>query len=598
MTPRSRRRPPGWNGPPGRRSFRQAALDEAAHHRLVRMRGTIFVVCLTLGTLGLAARLVSLHIVQAGTLERIAERQQLGTLTLAPARGRILDRSGRPLAANVEAQSVFAVPSRIQNPKAFARTVAPILGLAPDDLSAKLDPERHFVWLARKASPQAVAGLRAKGLGEQIGFVDEARRTYPNGTLASHVLGFTGIDNQGLSGAELAFDGYLRGQTGVARIERDAMGRPRFETRNVVRAPIDGSDVVLTIDQVLQHIAERELDRAVLETRAKWGAILIMDPPSGEILAIAATPRYDSNAYARAKPSEWNNRAISTVLEPGSTFKIVLAAAALEAGVVDEHEVFTSAGVLKVAGHTIREAHGRVFPTQTLADIFRNSSNVGAAMVATRLGKARFYEVIQRFGFGTPTGIDLPGEAAGLVPPPSQWLGPGLQTIGFGQGISGTPLQILAAGAAMANEGTLVRPRVLRAVRDREGRSVAVPGPEPVRQVVSPAVARKVMALMEGAVANGTGTGARIDGYRVAGKTGTAQKPSPRGGYMSDAYVASFLGIAPVEHPRLAVLVLLDEPRGVYYGGAVAAPVFRMVAAQALWYLRIPPAATQVLSTH
>jgi len=597
MTPRSRRRPPGWNGPPGRRSFRQAALDESAHHRLVRMRGTIFVVCLTLGTLGLAARLVSLHIVQAGTLERIAERQQLGTLTLAPARGRILDRSGRPLAVNVEAPSVFAVPSRIENPKAFARTVAPILGLAPDDLLAKLDPERHFVWLARKASPQAVAGLRAKGLGEQIGFVDEARRTYPNGTLASHVLGFAGIDNQGLGGAELAFDGSLRGQTGVARIERDAMGRPRFETRNVVRAPIDGSDVVLTIDQVLQHIAERELDRAVLETRAKWGAILMMDPPSGEILAMAAAPRYDSNAYARAKPGEWNNRAISTVLEPGSTFKIVLAAAALEAGAVDERDVFTSNGVLKVAGHTIREAHGRVFPTQTLADIIRNSSNVGAAMVATRLGKARFYEVIQRFGFGTPTGVDLPGEAAGLVPPPSQWLGPGLQTIGFGQGISGTPLQILAAAAALANEGTLVRPRVLRAVRDREGRSVAVPGPEPVRQVVSPAVARKVMALMEGAVANGTGTGARIDGYRVAGKTGTAQKPSPRGGYMPDAYVASFLGIVPVEHPRLAILVLLDEPQGIYYGGAVAAPVFRTVAAQALWYLRIPPAVMQVLST-
>ena len=285
------------------------------------------------------------------------------------------------------------------------------------------------------------------------------------------------------------------------------------------------------------------------------------------------------------------------MLEPGSTFKIVLAAAALEAGAVDEHDVFTSNGSLKVAGHTIREAHGRVHAAQTLSDIIRNSSNVGAAMVATRLGKERFYDTIRRFGFGAPTGIDLPGEAAGLVPPPAQWLGPGLQTIGFGQGISGTPLQILAAGAAIANDGTLVRPRVLRAVRDREGRSVAVPGPEPVRQTVSASVARKVLAFMEGVVAEGTGTGARIDGYRVAGKTGTAQKPSPRGGYMADAYVASFLGIVPVDHPRLAILVLLDEPQGVYYGGAVAAPVFRTVAAQALWYLRIPPAATQVLGT-
>jgi stage V sporulation protein D (sporulation-specific penicillin-binding protein) len=363
----------------------------------------------------------------------------------------------------------------------------------------------------------------------------------------------------------------------------------------VLRAPTDGTDVVLTIDQVLQHIAERELDRAVAETRAKWGAVLIMDPPSGEMLAIAVAPRFDPNAYTRVRPEEWTNRAISTVLEPGSTFKIVLAAAALEAGAVDEHEVFTSNGVLRVGGHTIREAHGRVFPTQTLADIIRNSSNVGAAMVATRLGRDRFYDTIKRFGFGAPTGIDLPGEAAGLVPPPAQWLGPGLQTIGFGQGISGTPLQILAAGAAIANDGTLVRPRVLRAVRDQEGRSVAVPGAEPVRQTVSAAVARKVLTFMEGVVADGTGTGARIDGYRIAGKTGTAQKPSPRGGYMSDAFVASFLGIVPVDHPRLAILVLLDAPQGVYYGGAVAAPVFRTVASQALWYLRIPPAATQVL---
>lgn len=561
------------------------------------MRGTILFICLVFGTLALTARLVSLHIVQAGTLERIAERQQLGTLTLAPVRGRILDRSGRPLAVNVEAQSVFAVPSRIEAPMAFAKIVAPILGLQPDDVAKKLDPERHFVWLARKVSPDAVVALRAKGLGEQIGFLDESRRIYPNGSLAAHVLGFAGIDNQGLGGAELGFDNYMKGQAGLARVERDAMGRPRFETREVLRAPTDGTDVVLTIDQVLQHIAERELDRAVAETRAKWGAVLIMDPPSGEMLAIAVAPRFDPNAYTRVRPEEWTNRAISTVLEPGSTFKIVLAAAALEAGAVDEHEVFTSNGVLKVGGHTIREAHGHVYATQTLADIIRNSSNVGAAMVATRLGKDRFYDTIKRFGFGAPTGIDLPGEAAGLVPPPAQWLGPGLQTIGFGQGISGTPLQILAAGAAIANDGTLVRPRVLRAVRDQEGRSVAVPGAEPVRQTVSAAAARKVLTFMESVVADGTGTGARIDGYRIAGKTGTAQKPSPRGGYMSDAYVASFLGIVPVDHPRLAILVLLDSPQGVYYGGAVAAPVFRAVASQALWYLRIPPAATQVLGT-
>ncbi|MGH7427515.1 MAG: peptidoglycan D,D-transpeptidase FtsI family protein, partial [Candidatus Methylomirabilaceae bacterium] len=490
--------------------------------RLVRRRTTIVFVVLALAMSGLAARLVSLHVIQAQSLEAMAERQRSGTLPLEPRRGRVLDRLGRPLAVNVDAESVFAAPSKISDPDGFARVVGSILGIPAAEIRARLHPNRHFVWLARKVSPDVAARLRAKALGDQLGFIPEARRVYPNGGLAAHVVGFAGVDNQGLAGAELAFDASLQGRAGLALIERDAMGRPRFDTREVVREPVDGADVVLTIDQVIQHIAERELDRAIAETQAAWGTILVMDPRTGEMLAIATAPRFDPNAYGRAKPRQWNNAALSTIIEPGSTFKVVLAAAALQSGAVRPGDVFFNTGALKVpGGYVIREALNHRYPRQTLGEIIRHSSNIGAAMVANRLGKDRFYDAIRRFGFGAPTGIDLPGEAAGLVLPPAQWSGSGVYTTGFGQGISATPLQILMAGAVIANDGVLVRPRVLRLARDAEGRALAVSATEPIRQVIAPEVARAVLAMMEDAVERGTGRQARIDGYRVAGKTGT-----------------------------------------------------------------------------
>jgi len=590
MTHPRRRRPPGRGQPPGRRSFPRAAEAELDHFRLIRLRTVMLFAVLWTALAAVGFRLVMLHVVEAPKLERIAERQQLGTVQIEANRGRLLDRLGRPLAVNVEAVSAFAIPSKIADHKAFIRTVAPLVGQRPADLARKLVPDRHFAWLARRAAPEVIASLRALQLGDQIGFLTETKRSYPNGTLASHVIGLAGVDNQGLEGAELAFEEMLRGRPGSARIERDAMGRPRFDTRAVVRSPAPGADVMLTIDQVIQHIAERELDRAAAATGADSGAVLIMDPRSGELLAMAAHPSYDPNAVGRAENSVLANRTISAVYEPGSTFKIVLAAAALESGAVTPHEVFTSTGELRVAGgYVIREARGRKFSKQTLGDIIRQSSNVGAAMVAGRLGRERYHEAIRRFGFGSPTGVDLPGELAGLVPPPAQWLGPGLETIGFGQGISVTPLQMLTAASALGNGGQLVRPHVLRAVRDSEGRVVKVAEPEPGRLATSPEIARAVVAMMEEAVKGGTGTLARVEGYRIAGKTGTAQKPAPGGGYMPDAFVASFVGLVPADNPRLAVLVILDGVKGEQYGGTVAAPVFQAIATQVFWHLRLPP---------
>ncbi|MDR7534358.1 MAG: penicillin-binding transpeptidase domain-containing protein, partial [Armatimonadota bacterium] len=417
MTYHHGRRPPGSGERSGGQSFR-AARAEHAHHRLIRARAIVVGAAVAAAMVALALRLVTLHVLEAQQLAELAERQQQGTVVLVPLRGRLLDRAGRPLAVNVEAPSVYAVPSRIADPWAFARTVAPMLGQPPADLMSRLDRRRHFVWLARKVSPAVAKRLEGLDLAPPVGLLTEHRRVYPNGPLAAHVVGFAGIDNQGLAGAELAFDQDLRGVEGRATVERDAMGRPLIETQRLVRPPQDGADVVLTIDQVVQHIAERELALALAQSRARSGAILVMEPATGELLAVAAAPGFDPNQFASVPPARWSNPAVSSVLEPGSTFKIVLAAAALEHHAVDLQEVFTSDGTYRVAGHVIREAHGRVYRRQTLADIIANSSNVGAAMVATRLGKERFYAAIRQFGFGAVTGVDLPGEVQGIVPPP------------------------------------------------------------------------------------------------------------------------------------------------------------------------------------
>lgn len=582
---RSRRRPGR-----GRSAGRRPQEAEAEHSRLIRLRSAALVIILMVAFGGLIARLTSLHVVQARALDRISQRQQLGTMVVEPRRGRLLDRHGRPLAVNVDAPSIYADPFKIANPTVFARTIAPALGVRSADVLERLRGGQRFVWLARKVSPEAANAVRAQQHGAAVGFVEEPRRQYPNGSLGAHVLGFAGIDNQGLTGAELKFDRHLAGRAGLANVDRDAIGRPRIETRRVVRDPTDGADVVLTIDEIIQHIAERELGVAMTSTRSAWGAILAMDPATGEVLAMATAPRFDPNVYAKAKPSQWNNPALARTYEPGSTFKVIVAAAALDSGAVGEREVFANNGALRVpGGYVIREAHGRTYARPTLRDIVKVSSNVGAAMVATRIGATRLHDIVRKFGFGAPTGIDLPGEASGVVPPLGQWGAPALQTIAFGQGISATPMQMLLAGATLANNGTVVRPRVLRAVRDTEGRGLEVTAAVAERQAVSAAAARRIIEMMVESVEDGTGTQARIDGYLVAGKTGTAQKPSPTGGYLTDAYVASFLGVVPADHPKLVVLVILDSPRGEYYGGTVAAPVFRAFAAQALWHLRVTP---------
>ncbi|MDR7434916.1 MAG: penicillin-binding transpeptidase domain-containing protein [Armatimonadota bacterium] len=560
------------------------------HDRLIKRR-LLWLFCLYfLLWAGIFVRLVDLQVLRAGELQQLASQQKFITLRIEASRGRILDRQGRELAVNGEAPSIYAVPRNIEDPKAFAETVAPILKVSPRAVLERLRQGEYFVWLARRVSAETAGRMERLGLKNEIGFLRESRRVYPKGSLAAHILGFTGVDNQGLSGIELFYDHILRGQPGEAIAERDGRGRILVETQRLVKAPVDGATLILTMDEVIQYISERELDAAIKRTGAKRGAILAMDPQSGEILAMAVWPRYNPNFYERASPEVWAPWPVTEVYEPGSTLKPVLAASALEAKVITPESVFICQGSLPVeGGYVIRDALGKRHGAQRIREILKNSCNVGAAQVATKLGKEAYYTYLRKFGFGNPTGIDLPGEAAGILPPPERWLGPTLQTAAFGQGISTTAVQLLAAVSALANGGFLVRPHIVRVIRDSEGKVVKAVGPERVRQVVSAQTARLVLSMLEDVVEEGTGTGAQVKGYRVAGKTGTAQKPSPYGGYDPDRYVASFLGIVPVEDPRLAVLVILDEPRGEYLGGVVAAPLFREVARQVLWYLKVPP---------
>ena len=534
-------------------------------------------------------RLTQLQVVRGGRLAGIAQRQQLATIVLEPHRGRLLDRRGRPLAINVEATSIYAVPSAIEDRARFSAQVAPILGLEEDDVLARLARGRYFAWLARKVPPGVVARVKALRLGDQIGFRSEDQRAYPNGVLAAHLLGFVGIDNQGLAGVELTYDSTLLGRAGEAIAAHDGMGRVLVETQRTAVDPVDGSDLLLTIDQVIQHITERELDAAMVRTHARTGMVAVMDVPTGEILALALRPVFDPNTGTRARPDLWMNRAVSEVYEPGSTFKVFLAAAALDSRLVDTEQKFFDPGFLKVGDRVIRNANGKKHGWVALGGILRYSSNVGAAQVAMRLGRSVFYRYTTAFGFGTPSRVDLPGEVAGLVRSPAEWVSPRLQTIAFGQGISVTPLQLLTAASALGNNGLLVRPHAVRGVRDRQGRTTSVTSGQTGRRAVSAESARAVLRMMTTAVEEGTGALARIEGYPVAGKTGTSQKPAPGGGYDSQRFVASFLGLVPADRPALAILVILDEPLGAYYGSAVAAPVFREVAAQTLWHLRVPP---------
>ncbi len=531
-------------------------------------------------------RLVVLQVVQHADLLERAERQQTQTRTLSAKRGDIVDRKGRVLATSVDADTIYAVPSAITDDAATVRQLCKAFRDCTtrerQELLERLDRQRHFTYVRRQVPPEVAARVRALKL-EGIGMMKESHREYPNNELASHVLGFVGIDSKGLSGVESAYEKVIRGKDGQVLVQTDArrQGYSRFE-----RPPTAGATVELTIDEFLQHIAERELRAGVIENRALGGTALVMDPHTGEILAMANEPTFDPNDYRQADERTKRNRAVQDLYEPGSTFKVVTASAAIQERLMPVDTLIdVSGGRMNIGSRVVRDTHD--YGVLSFTDVLVKSSNVGAIRIGFKLGTDRLSDYVQKFGFGRPVSPDFPSESPGIVWERTKWTESALASVSMGYQVGVTPLQMVTAVSAVANGGNYIEPRVLRAVY-RDGRRLVVK-PKVVRQAISADTAASMTAIMEQVVDRGTATQAKIPGYTIAGKTGTANKLA-NGRYSSDTY-ASFVGFLPANAPTVAILVVVDSPRGNngHFGGPVAAPIFRRIAEETLRYLRVPP---------
>ena len=543
---------------------------------------------LMLGFAVVLFRLVNLQILQAAELTAKADRQHEKFVTIEGARGTIYDRQRKVLAINVVVPSVFGVPTSLVDPSGLARDLARVLRVRADDLERRLKQDRSFVWIARKVDPEQGRRVEALSL-DGVGMVMEGRRFYPKESLLSHVLGFAGMDGEGLEGLERRYDSRLRGEKQIVVLERDALGRTVFPKGLGKHISSPGHSLTLTIDEFVQYVAEKELESAVLTTRAKNGLVIVMEPRTVAILAMALNPKFDPNALGSASAEQRRNRAVTDAYEPGSTMKILVAAAALEEKIMRPGtRVFGENGRMQVANSIIHD-HGKS-GWMTFAEVIQRSSNIGAVKTAMALGEPRFYRYLKAFGFGERTGIDLPGEVSGLVKEPRDWGRRSLASMAIGQEIGITALQLVTAVSAVANGGWLMKPHVVSEIRDAKGRLVARIDPEVRRRPISNVTSRTLSEILEGVVTRGTGSRAAVPGYRVAGKTGTAQTVDPRSGaYSRTLFVGSFVGYAPAEDPRLAMVVVIDEPRTEAWGGVVAAPVFRRIAEQVLPYLGVSP---------
>jgi len=553
----------------------------------LRTRVLILAAILAAAFGGLTGRLAWLQIVRHAELAQLAERQYSRTVVLGGERGPIVDRRGAPLATSTSTESLFAQPRGVGDPVRVAARLAPLLGMPEREIHAALTAPRSFVWLRRKLPPALAAEIRA--LREPgLGFVPEPLRLYPNRELAAHALGFEGAEG-GLEGIERAWNDELAGTPGKAIAGRDALGR-EVATQVVLQSPSPGHGVMLTLDRTIQYVAEREIDVAYRRTGAKAALVLVMDPRTGDILALAIRPTFNPNAFQDVPSGEvWRNRAVTDPFEPGSTFKVVLAAAALEEGVVrPDDRIYGENGAITIARATIHD--WKKYGWLTFAEVLQNSSNVGSIKVGLSLGRDRYYRYMTAFGFGAPTGVGLAGESRGLLREPGRWSALSLPTMSIGQEISVTPVQLVAAFGAVANGGVLMQPRLVRAVFDDEGRETRRFEPRAVRRVISPDTARTLTRLLVGVVEAGTGHLAAIPGYDVAGKTGTAQKLDPATKRYSHAPgVLSFVGWVPADEPRFVMLVLLDEPKNEKWGSEAAAPIFAAIGRDILRYLEVPP---------
>jgi cell division protein FtsI/penicillin-binding protein 2 len=542
----------------------------------------------------LVFRLVSLQIIQHETLLAKSEKQYVGTVETQFGRGVIYDRNLNELAQNIEVESVYATPSEIQGRKTTARVLATALGLDQDQVYKKISSKKDFVWIQRKSGLDGIVKLKQAGLSG-IGFLPEQKRFYPKRELAANVLGFVGIDNQGLAGIEHAHQSRLKGATVRQVTERDARGRNIQPFEGMNDSSRQSYDLVLTLDEVIQFTAEHYLKKQVERFKADSGMAVVMDPHTGEIYAMANVPQFNPNHYGAFSRQVWKNNIVASSYEPGSIFKPIIAAAALDKGLARPQDIyFCENGKLKIGKASIGEASNHKFGWMSMRDIIAKSSNIGAIKIAQQVGRKSFYEYIRNFGFGEKSGLSLPGESAGQLKDQKDWTELSLASISFGHEIAVTPIQMVSALAAIANGGNLMEPHITKALI-KDGKVVEQFKPKKIRRVISEKASLQMVEILKSVVKNGTGKTAALEGFDVAGKTGTAQKyDASTQSYSSTEFMSSFIGFAPADSPRLVILVMIDNPKGLNWGGVVAAPVFQQIAKKALRYLNVPSSKERV----
>jgi cell division protein FtsI (penicillin-binding protein 3) len=566
----------------------RSAASSKARPDTSRRRVLIIASVLVFWMLAIAVRIVYLQTAGHDWLRERARMQQQDSIETSPFRGLVLDREGRELARSVDTESFFVVPYEISDPSQTSARLAPLLGGDAKALAARLreakEGNRKFLWVARKLEHEQAEKISALKL-EGVYSLKEPKRRYPNGELAAHILGFVGLDEVGLAGVEQVYDERVRGEAGHVFVETDAHRRAYSSFETGARP---GQAVVLTVDQVIQYRTEQALLGAVERAHAKSGTAIVLDPRTGEILALANAPTFDPNDARSAPADARANQALQNIYEPGSTFKIVAYSAAIEKGLVKpDDRIDCQMGAITVAGRLVHDH--KAFGSLTIAEALAKSSNVAAIKLGLRVGDDGMYDLMKRFGFGSRTGVELPGETAGLLRPVARWQPSSMGSLAIGQEVGVTPLQMAAAFGTLANDGVRIQPHLVREIRDADGSVVFQANPEQ-RRVVSAETARTLRGMLEGVTVNGTAKQAQLNGYSAAGKTGTAQKIDPATKtYSKTKFIGSFVGFAPVENPAVVIIVVIDEPVGAYHGGDVAAPVFREIAEQVLPALSVAP---------
>jgi cell division protein FtsI (penicillin-binding protein 3) len=536
-----------------------------------------------------SVKALDLQVLNRGRAVELAKRQHQKSYTLLPKRGRMYDINKKELAINIETQSIYVNAKDIKDPQGFSKKLSEYLNLPQKTILEKINTNKPFVWIKRLVEPDIIAKIKSDADLPELGFIEEPKRVYPNGTLAGQVLGFTNIDSKGIEGIEFKYDELLTGKPGKISVKKDARGRKIMSTPYFLEPSVSGYDLVLTIDSQIQHIVEKELKDGVEIAKGDRGMALLMNSETGAILAMASYPFFDPNDYKDFNSETRRNLPIWFSFEPGSTMKVFILASALEENKVNPDTRFDCEnGRRKVGPAIIRDVHP--YGVLTVAQILEKSSNICASKIGEALGRDKLYDHLIGFGFGRQTGIDLSGESSGMMTKASRWGPVELATISFGQGIAVTAIQIATALSAIANGGYLVKPYIVQQIISPDGKEVTKDKPDVVGKAISYDTAKNITEMMEKVVESGTGKRAAMSGYNVAGKTGTAQIPNPNtGGYYGNRYMSSFVGFGPADDPKVTLVVVVENPKNGSYGGTVAAPIFKGIVEKVLFYLGVPP---------